>query len=254
MPGSREKKPPESAGGNRAVSIAAAKSLIERDVGRSGQECWSAFDFDTAKSREIKCLCEWADRERVWIDSPEIGVWEGGPGMGEHHLKESDGRFWKATKDGRFGIWFHATGRVMGDPIRQIKKLSSATPHQYLTRLALANEWTRSLPGLGHETELTRLEGVAWLDDQFCIITSQPIFTHDVDQPSRGELNDWFKSQGFRLVTEGIFYRPDDDLGLFDIKPSNIIRSGGVLVPVDVIPIRPRGLLASVIRKILTIP
>ncbi len=173
--------------------------------------------------------------------------------MGEHDLTLIGSRVWKATKDGRFGIHFDAGGRAMGDPVRQIKKLSSATPHQYLTRLALLNEWAAGLLGLGSGGELTRLEGVALLDDQFSFITSQPCFPHDADQPGWPDLMDWLKGQGFRLVTQGIFYRERDNLGLFDVKPSNLIRSGGVLVPVDVIPIRPQGRLASVLRQVLGI-
>lgn len=237
------------------VSIAAAKGVIERNVGRSGTERWSAFDFDSAKNREIACLCAWADESGAWLSSPHLAFWEGGPGMGEHNVKEHDGRFWKATKNGRFGIYFDASARAQGDPVRQIQKKLSATPYQYLARLELSNEWSRSLPGLcpADFDDLTRLEGLVYLDEKFVFLTSQPCFPHDADQPDGVELASWLRSQYFLPVTEGIFYRPSDGLGLFDVKPANIIRSGGVLVPVDVIPIRLSGRLKSVIHRVVGI-
>lgn len=232
------------------VTIANARRRLERVLGLSGTEHWAAFEIDSQKSREIACLRKWANECDAWLVEARLEDWKGGPGMGEHDLAKIGSRVWKATKEGRFGIWFGAHGRAMGDPVRQIKKLNSATPHQYLSRLALSNEWCRTLPGLTAFDELTRLEGVLTLDDEFSIITSQPCFPHDDDQPDEAELARWLGSQRFRSIAKGIWYRASDDLGLFDIKPSNIIRSGGVLVPVDVIAIRPTGLLGSVIKMI----
>jgi hypothetical protein len=55
----------------------------------------------------------------------------------------------------------------------------------------------------------------------------------------------------FHQVLAGIFYRADDNLLIFDVKPANAIRSGGVIVPVDVIPMRPDVVMRSIIREAL---
>lgn len=164
---------------------------------------------------------------------------------------------------------------VFGKPLKMVVSVSTSTPapvrrgtlsvrfkrscQQLPTstsaRLELSNAWSRSLPGLCEAdfNELTRLEGLVYLDEKFVILTSQPCFPHDADQPDGVEIASWLRSQYFLPVTEGIFYRPSDGLGLFDVKPANIIRSGGVLVPVDVIPIRLSGRLKLVIHRVVGI-
>lgn len=226
----------------------AAKSALERVLCRSGKEHWPAFAYDSEKGRETACLSRWASEEDCWFDSSSIADWKGGPGMGEHDIVMHGDRVWKSTKGGKFGIYFYCSGRVMGDPRRQIKK-TKGTPHQYLSRLALLNEWRRGLSGLSGIGDLNRLEGVATLDDEFSIITSQPMFPHDEDQPAPAEIEAWLRGMDFKPVTAGIFYRGRDNLGLFDVKPSNAIRSGGVIVPLDVIPIRPHGLMQTLLRE-----
>lgn len=253
MPGETD-HPLESAPAGRQSSgrnwIESATSALARDVGRSGTEHWAAFEIDSEKGREVACLRRWANESGAWLDSAKMIHWHGGLGLGEHDVKELGGRIWKATKDNRFGIYFAATGRATGDPVRQIQKLSTATPHQYLTRLALLNDWCRTLPGAAAVPEMTRMEGIAVLDGRFAIITSQCLYPHDEAQPSSTDLATWLMGFGFKSVTAGIFYRPADNLALFDVKPANIIRSAGVLRPVDVIPITPTGLLAAVLREI----
>ena len=96
---------------------------------------------------------------------------------------------------------------------------------------------------------MTRMEGVAVLDDQFAIITSQCSYPHDGDQPDARELDRWFRGLGFKPVTAGIFYRSEDNIAIFDVKPANVIRSGGILRPVDVIPIKLSGVLASALKE-----
>jgi hypothetical protein len=149
-----------------AVTLAAAKAAIEQDAGRSGKEHWAAFEYDSEKSREIECLKRWAYASGAWLEASDVGAWEGSLGMGEHDIKEVDNRMWKATKGGRFGIYLNCNGRAMADPIRQLQKVSG-TPHQYLSRLVLLNEWCHELEGLADLPELTRLEGVVTLDNDF---------------------------------------------------------------------------------------
>ena len=243
---------PGGIGSEARISLNSAKAAIEQDAGRSGKEYWAAFEYDSEKRREIDSLRRWADAAGAWLQEPQTGAWEGGPGMGEHDIKEIGDSMWKATKGGKFGIYLNCTGRAMADPVRQIQKVSG-TPHQYLNRLVLLNEWCRELDDLAGLPELTRLEGVATLDGEFSIITSQPCFPHDASQPSADEVCEWLLSLGFRMVTAGIYYRQSDNLGLFDVKPANAIRSGGSIVPIDIIPIRPQDVMKSVIDDVLGI-
>jgi len=85
---------------NRGDLLAGAKGAIARDVGRSGTEHWAAFEIDSEKGREVTCLRRWADETDAWSRHAAMLLWHGGPGMGEHDVKEYEGRFWKATKDG----------------------------------------------------------------------------------------------------------------------------------------------------------
>ena len=242
----------DGADGGKGVTLAAAKAAIERVLCRSGKEHWAPFEYSAAQGLEIKCLKRWAEANGAWLTQPEMVVWEDSPGTGEHRLKEVGDRMWKATKGGKFGIYLNCSGRAQADPILQIQKVKG-TPYQYLTRLTLLNVWSKEIDGLQHLPELTRLEGVVVLDDEFSIITSQPCFVHDHEQPDADEIHQWLASMGFQSVTAGIYYRASDNLLLFDVKPANAIRSGGVIVPVDVIPMRPDGVLLSVVREVLGI-
>lgn len=95
---------------------------------------------------------------------------------------------------------------------------------------------------------MNQLEGCMILDDQFSIITSQPWFPHDEVQTTPSDIVAWMEGRGFKGITAGIWYHRRKNLALLDVKPSNMIRSGGHLIPLDVIPIRPSGRMKQVLE------
>jgi hypothetical protein len=171
-------------------------------------------------------------------------------GMGEHHVRQEQSRVFKATKKMRFGVYPSCSGRATGDPVDQLK-LGKGTPHQYLMRLELLNRWSASLDGM-KGIEMNRLEGSMILDDQFSIITSQPWFPHDEVQTTVEDIAAWMARNGFQMITAGIWYHLQCNLALFDVKPSNMIRSGGHIIPIDVIPIEPFGRMKTILEAVLS--
>jgi hypothetical protein len=226
------------------VSLAAARSILERHAGRRGTEHWSAGESDREKDREIELLRQWADEVRAWLPHEQVRYWGHSAGAQEHDFKVVEDRFWKATKGGRFGFYPQWTGRAGG----RLEGRCDATPYQYLTRLHTLNDWTRSLPGLGQVEALTRLEGLAVLDGALSLITSQPAFAHDPVQPEKEEIAAWLRVLSFQKIDAATWYSPGENLALFDVAPRNVIRSSGVFVPVDVIPVKPWGVLESILR------
>lgn len=228
--------------------LAAAKSVLERVLGRCGEEYWSAADYGEAQSRETIILEDWATKDGCWLESPEWGVWELSLGMGEHHVRQEQDRVFKATKKMRFGVYPSCSGRATGDPVDQLK-LGQGTPHQYLMRLDLLNRWSSTLEGMNGR-QMNRLEGCMILDDQFSIITSQPWFPHDEVQTTVDDIAAWMAKHGFKMITAGIWHNARLNLALFDVKPSNMIRSGGHIIPIDVIPIEPFGRMKQILEAI----
>ncbi len=232
--------------------LLAAKGVIERVLDRRGGEHWSAFEFELERDREIACIEQWARDSGCWLESELPERWGSSETFGEHDIVQKDDRIWKATKPQnrmgklRFGVYPSCLRRGMADPVDQLKQ-QSATPYQYLTRLELLNRWC-SGPGVAGSIALTRLEGFAQVAGRFSIITSQPFFQRDyhLDDAS---LSRWLRGLGFRSVTTGIWYDPDMNLALFDVKPANVILCQGVFIPVDVIPIEPQGHMRDVLNQ-----
>ena len=233
-----------SAAGGR---LAAAKSVLERVFGRGGEEHWSAADYDSCHAAEVAVLENWARDTGCWLTSDEWKLWDSSLGMGEHHLHRRGDRVFKATKKVRFGVYPSCSGRATGDPVDQLK-LTRGTPHQYLTRLELLNRWARTLDGMGVEP-MNRLEGCAGIDGGFSIITSQPWFPHDTEQTTPQDIAAWMARHEFKLITAGIWYQRALNLALFDVKPSNMIRSRGHIIPIDVIPIEPSDRMKLLIEN-----
>lgn len=237
-----------SASCEAAGRLASAKSVLEGVLGRRGEEYWSASDYDAAKSREIIVLEQWAKEAGCWLESPEWEDWDVSMGMGEHHLRQDQGRVFKATKKMRFGVYPACSGRATGDAADQLK-LGKGTPHQYLMRLDLLNQWSSTLEGMTGR-EMNSLEGCMILGDQFSIITSQPWFPHDEVQTTLEDIAAWMAAHGFRMVAAGIWFNSGRNLALFDVKPSNMIRSAGHIIPIDVIPIEPFGRMKQILEAI----
>lgn len=248
LEGEREAHRGGAASSEAAGRLACAKSLLERVLGRRGEEYWSASDYGAAKSREIIVLEQWAKEKGCWLESPDWEDWDLSVGMGEHHLRQDQDRVFKATKKARFGVYPSCSGRATGDPVDQLK-LTRGTAYQYLLRMDLLNRWAMTLEGM-KGVEMNRLEGCMILDDQFSIITSQPWFPHDEVQTTLEDIVAWMAKHGFKMITAGIWYNAGLNLALFDVKPSNMIRSSGHIIPIDVIPIEPFGRIKQILEAI----
>ena len=85
------------------------------------------------------------------------------------------------------------------------------------------------------------------LDSHFSIITSQ--LWYPARNASWSEIKQWLTVRGFIPVRGDVYddptrwYHPDQNLALFDVGESNVIHSGGELVPIDIIPMQPDGAL-----------
>jgi hypothetical protein len=232
--------------------LLAAKSVIERVLGRRGGEHWAAFEFELERDREIACLEQWARVSGCWLELELPERWGSSETFGEHDIVQKEHCIWKATKPQnrtgklRFCVYPSCLRRGMADPVDQLKQ-QSGTPYQYLTRLELLNRWC-SGPSVAGGMALTRLEGFAKVAGRFSIITSQPFFQRDrhLDDAS---LSNWLRGLGFQSVTTGIWYDPDMNLALFDVKPANVILCQGVVIPVDVIPIEPQGHMRDALNQ-----
>jgi hypothetical protein len=114
-----------------------------------------------------------------------------------------------------------------------------ATPSQYFERLLLSNEL---YPGLNS------LEGFCEWEDRFCIVTSQP-FIAGRNATDR-EIALFMESRGFTRLCEATWFRPGDDLAIFDVGGSNLfIDETDSLVPIDVIPMVADGPLLETLRR-----
>jgi len=117
-----------------------------------------------------------------------------------------------------------------------------ATPSQYFERLLLSNEL---YPGLNS------LEGFCEWEDRFCIVTSQPFIAGR--NAAEREIAGFMQARGFTRLCEATWFRPADDLALFDVGGSNLfIDETGALVPIVVIPIVAEGPLLETLRRALS--
>jgi hypothetical protein len=234
------------------ADLVAACGVIGQVLGRSGCESWSPAEFPIERDREVAVLRAWAAERGLVSGSATEVAWVADERCGEHHLLERGGRIWKATKphqqrrELQFGFYPQFRGRATGD-LGDHFPLVSATPFQYLQRIVLSNKMLVGDSG----PLLTRLEGFAEIGGQFSILTSQPKFIHDEPGSTDADLSGWLRGQGYRCVCAGVWYSPAADLALFDIKPSNVILTQGVLVPVDVIPVKPSQGMRLVMEKAL---
>ena len=121
--------------------------------------------------------------------------------------------------------------------------LWEASPYQYLERLRLQNILVPSL---------NKLEGIIVQPDDFAICISQPRL--DIISVTQEEIDQWFLSQGFSIVTAAAYYRAADNLGVFDAHDQNVVRAAlnsEILIPFDVIPLHPEEGFLDFIRETL---
>lgn len=222
--------------GNHAEgAIDAAISHIRGILSASGESLGSPSFAGVEAS-----LRQWAGDLGALLDPADVlpHLKKGGQ---EHDIFERDGRVYKVTKNGFFGldpgldVALESTGTE-----RYRFTLWEATPLQYLERLRLQN---LLVPGL------VRLEGVLDLGAELAIVTSQIRF--NLIPVTTQEIDDWFHIQGFTRIASSSYYRPTDGLAVFDAHDKNVIRFENTLIPFDVIPCLPDPEMLRQIQHVL---
>jgi hypothetical protein len=178
-----------------------------------------------------KSLVEWAGNLGLLLD-PEQYFPQLQRGGQEHDVHETDGCVFKVTRHGVFGLspGIELALVSSSEEVRRFH-LWEASPLEYLERLHLQNQLV---------PRLNSLVGVIYQsNDDLAIVTSQPRF--EIVPATTPEIAEWFASMGFVKIADAAFYRTEDNLGIFDAHDKNVIRAGEVLIPFDVIPIRPAG-------------
>lgn len=190
----------------------------------SGEASWK-----TPISRQEANLREWADRLGLLLNAEEIVplLERGGQ---EHDFIRQGERVLKVTRHGIFGL-SPGIDLALVSSSQDARRfhLWEATPLEYLERLLLHNQL---VPGMN------RLEGILLqANNELAIVTSQPAL--DINPVSESEIAEWFAAQGFQKVTHSAYYRESDNLAIFDAHDKNVVRSGDILIPFDVIPCHP---------------
>jgi hypothetical protein len=189
-------------------------------------------------AREVEALRVFADAESLWLDPSSLGAFH--RGRREHDLFGYGVEDWvfKITRGAGYGLVPMPLDVVSG-MISDWFGVLPATPSQYFERLLLSNEL---YPGLNS------LEGFCEWEDRFCIVTSQP-FIAGRNATDR-EIALFMESRGFTRLCEATWFRPGDDLAIFDVGGSNLfIDETGSLVPIDVIPMVADGPLLETLRR-----
>ena len=151
-----------------------------------------------------------------------------------------DGRVWKVTKNGYFGL----TPGIELDLVpsgmdgRRFHLWESGI-YSYLDRLVLQNE----LFG-----PINRLEGVCVQGDETALVISQPCY--DLSQVTQLQIDTFFSSKGFTKIASSAYYRKEDNIAIFDAHDKNVTWDGKDFVPFDVNPTRPEGGFLEFIEKI----
>ncbi len=220
--------------------ILAALDFLRGVLSASGDSHWQG---DTA--RQKSGLKKWAQDLGLVLDSESIlPLLRKGGQKHDYYFDPIADRCVKLTRSGVFGLTPGIElALVPADQDARRFHLWEASPWQYLERLRLQNLIT---PGLN------RLEGVIVQDDDLAICISQPRF--EIIAVTQGEIDSWFVSRGFQIVTAAAYYREEDNLGVFDAHDKNVVRSpidSGTLIPFDVIPVLPDGGFLEFIRQTL---
>ncbi|MCG8599026.1 MAG: hypothetical protein MI807_02690 [Verrucomicrobiales bacterium] len=210
--------------------IVAALDHLREVLRGSGESYWEANT-----SRQKSCLQEWAEGLDLRLDPDQIlpRLKRGGQEH-DYFLEEEMGQCIKLTRSGVFGLTPGIDlALVPSDQDARRFHLWEASPYQYLERLRLQNLIT---------PDLNRLEGIVVQEDDLAICISQPRL--ELISVTQEQIDDWFVSLGFEIVTSAAYYRRDDNLGVFDAHDKNVVRASAdsdILVPFDVIPVQPDG-------------
>lgn len=224
--GSRPQSP-EDAGAHLAAAIAHTRG----DGPRSGAE--SPAEKSARRVIEARRLYAWARDNGRLIDPPRRKDDAGG----EHDVwKRDDGRYGKATHADRFGLHPDIDWKQDANGAYTLMDFHAdrGTPAEYLERLEIAREVFG---------DSVRLEGIAIVDGQMRIVTSQKAILGE-HPDFQTEIIPWMAARGFQyLGTPGYsyeFYNPHLNVLVMDARPANLKRSENRdLVPIDLMLSRP---------------
>ena len=208
--------------------IVAALDFLRRGAERDGKTPGQA-----SLSSQKTGLQEWAENLDLLLDFAGLTsrLVRGGQ---EHDVFVENDRYFKITRSGVFGLTPGIDlALVPSHEDARRFHLWEASPCEYLERLRLQNLITPNL---------NRLEGIVIQGEDLAICISQPRL--DLIAVTQSEIDDWFVFLGFEIVTSAAYYRPGDNLGVFDAHDKNVVRSTldpGVLIPFDMIPAQPDG-------------
>lgn len=216
----------------------AASAVLGRAEGADRQEPWTPERFRIACDKDVLRLRAWADQTELWTDLDGCGAIH--QGRREHHII-GDGKrgfLFKITHGAGFGLC-PADRDVVSGMISDWFAVFPATPSQYLRRLILSN---LIYPGMN------ALEGFCEIDGRFVIVTSQPFIAGR--NATLQEIQKFMKARGFAKLCDATWFRPSDNLAIFDVGGSNLFSTeSGELVPIDVIPIQAEGTLCERLQE-----
>lgn len=162
----------------------------------------------------------------------------------EHDILQIEGpprRITKVTKGQRFGFYPYADPMLVSSMVSDWFGLRPGTPLQYFRRMALTHAL---FPALEH-----RLEGFVVLENQFRIVISQRFVQPTAASPKA--IADFFTAAGFVRLLPEAWYRAADNVAIFDAGTTNILEFAGRLFPIDILPVRPGGVMLERIREAL---
>lgn len=170
---------------------------------------------------QFDCLYRWAKAKARLGDSQALKQARRGGREHDVLLHEPSGRFWKFTIPARAGLSFavhRANEQVVAVEV-------DATPLEYFERLLRLHEI------FGVET---RLEALIIHQGQPRIATSQPFVKGCA--PTVTEIRRMMRDFDFQKSPRGqAFYRKADGITVWDAHVGNFLKSGGTVVPIDVI-------------------
>lgn len=223
----------------------AALDVLGGEGGTDQPEPWTPSGYSVIRDQQIRLLTDWATSKQLWNSIEDLGTRNSG--RMEHAVfggRKAGALAFKATKGAKFGFWPSFDSEVVSTRLDEALVMRPATPVQYLSRLILLETLC---PGIN------RFEGLAHLDGHFSIITSQSWYA--ARNATWAEISRWLRDLGFRPVRDDIYddptrwYHAEQNLALFDVGESNVLYSEGQIVPIDIIPMRPHGLLREALER-----
>lgn len=231
--------------GGRSPDFTDAAEILERSLGHEGTDAWTPVGFARRRDAEIDILSAWADESDLWLPGTRLTRIE--RGRMEHDLVyegTSPHRVMKLTRWPNFGFYPNCDPSLVSGMASDWFALRPGTPLQYLRRMALTDQL---FPALEH-----RLEGFVMLDGQFRIVISQR-FIEPVAASPRA-ISAFFTGAGFKQLLAEAWYRAADNVAIFDASSTNLLEFSGHLFPIDILPVRPDGIMLERIQEALRIP